>query len=583
MDNNRTLIIMAVISVFFILYLWIIQPRLLKNQNVEQQIVQEETENQKDIYLEEKPGQFKTISNDYEIISSSQSKSYDLIYENKNIKIEFDPKDAVIKHAWVKDTFLQREKHTLYDLVQGEKGEGALQVKLGSWENEVTLGNIAGGKNLYNYQRVGDSFIFSIKFRDKKNDITYTIEKKYTFIDNENLFKLDINIFNNKNASLSFDNSDIAYSIGWGPLLGIESRDKKSNKRQINTISYFNGKKIINISEKHKIFKTNGSTTEFAEKFREGDESWIASNGHYFAALIYPDNQNYKYFFDYREKEKKNVYCGFSRTTNKSRINSTFYIYLGPKINSILKKYNTFVKDDFMVEKSNISKLDGKIIFGIGNIIGVMLEWIYKVVKNYGLAIILLTIIIKLMLFPLTFKSMASQQKMSSVQPKIKELQEKFKDKPEVLNKETMSLYKKEGINPLGGCLPMLLQMPILIAMYQLLNKMVVLKGAHFLWIKDLSKPDAVVQFPFTIPMANISTLNVLPLLMVATQVFSSLLMPDAKTNKQAQLMMWMMPLFFFFIFYNVSSGLVLYWTIMNILNLGQQLYMRRFHFKKTN
>ena len=112
---------------------------------------------------------------------------------------------------------------------------------------------------------------------------------------------------------------------------------------------------------------------------------------------------------------------------------------------------------------------------------------------------------------------------------------------------------------------------------------MVALKGAGFLWIRDLSMPDAVVQFPFTIPMANISTLNILPILMVGVQVLSSLFMPDTSSNKQAKLMMWMMPLFFFFIFYNVSSGLVLYWTVMNILNLGQQLYMNKFHFKKAN
>jgi len=135
----------------------------------------------------------------------------------------------------------------------------------------------------------------------------------------------------------------------------------------------------------------------------------------------------------------------------------------------------------------------------------------YKFVKNYGVAIIILTIIVKVILFPLTYKSMASQQKLSGLQPKLKELQDKYKDKPEILNKETMNLYKKEGINPLGGCLPLLLQMPILIAMYQLLNNMVALKGAEFLWIKDLSRPDEILNFPFTIPLVNIYSLNILP------------------------------------------------------------------------
>ena len=142
-----------------------------------------------------------------------------------------------------------------------------------------------------------------------------------------------------------------------------------------------------------------------------------------------------------------------------------------------------------------------------------------------------------------------------------------------MLNKETMAMYKKEGVNPFGGCLPMLLQMPILFAMYRLLTRMVALKGASFLWIKDLSLPDSILDFGFTLPIINTSSLNILPILMVGVQVFSSMLMPDMQSNKQAKMMMWMMPVFFFFLFYNAASSLVLYWTIMNVLNLGQQVY----------
>ena len=163
---------------------------------------------------------------------------------------------------------------------------------------------------------------------------------------------------------------------------------------------------------------------------------------------------------------------------------------------------------------------------------------------------------------------------MQKLQPKMQELQTKYKEKPEMLNKKTMELYQKEGINPMSGCLPLLLQMPILFAMYQLLDRMVELKGESFLWIKDLAMPDNLIPLNFTIPILNSSSINLLPILMVLTQIATSLFTPDLQNNKQAKMMMWMMPLFFFFFFYNVSSALVLYWTTMNILGIAQQAYI---------
>ena len=171
---------------------------------------------------------------------------------------------------------------------------------------------------------------------------------------------------------------------------------------------------------------------------------------------------------------------------------------------------------------------------------------------------------------------MKNSQKMQLLQPKLKELQVKYKDKPEMLSQKTMELYRKAGISPMSGCLPMLLQMPFLFAMYQLLDRMFELKGATFLWIKDLAMPDALINFGFTIPLLNIDSLNILPIIMVVSQVFQSLLTPGMGNNPQAKMMIWLMPLMFFFFFYNVSSGLVLYWTIMNLLGIAQQMFMNK-------
>ncbi len=587
------ILFMFIFSFLFILVIFFTQP---KQKSAENNQTEQTTDNIAVNDEKKENLKQKDFYGKYQIIDKEVENNDSLLYENDNIKIEFDKKDAVIKHAWVKDTFLNKNRGNvlLYDLVDPVLGLGSLWLKLGSWENEATLANITGGDNQYNFKREGNDFIFTCKLKKKEDDTVYTIQKIYKFIDNENLFKLDIKINNNKNLPTDFDNSGIAYSIGWGPSLGINSREEKPNKSLKDVFSYFNGKDLVKVDSRGEEILINsgnffGIGTKKVKKLftiwnKEGDDSWISSNGHYFVAIMYPDNKNYKYFFDYRgSKNSKIYYCGFARASDVSHVDSSFYIYIGPKIGSILKRYNNFNKGDFNIKNSNISKINEKIVYGLGNAIGWLLEKIYLVVKNYGLAIIILTIIIKIILFPLTQSSMKSQQKMSKLQPKIKELQEKYKDKPELLNRETMNLYKKEKINPLGGCLPMLLQMPILFSMYYFLNQMVALKGASFLWIKDLSAPDAVFNFGFTVPILNMSSLNILPIIMVLTQVLSSLLMPDLKTNKQAQLMVWGMPIFFFFIFYNVSSGLVLYWTVMNILNLAQQMVLNYSQRKNMN
>ena len=196
-------------------------------------------------------------------------------------------------------------------------------------------------------------------------------------------------------------------------------------------------------------------------------------------------NQHYNYFFDYRNSQDNVFYTGFEQTTSNSIVESEYYVYMGPQLKKVLKKYDNYISEDGQISivDSKFSKSVRPILWGVGNLLGWILNLLYFCVRNYGLAIIILTIIIKLLLAPLTHKSMKSQAKMTELQPKIKEIQEKYKDKPEVMNQEVMNFYKRQGVNPFGGCFPMLLQMPILLAMYRLLDRMVELQGASFLWI----------------------------------------------------------------------------------------------------
>ncbi len=198
-----------------------------------------------------------------------------------------------------------------------------------------------------------------------------------------------------------------------------------------------------------------------------------------------------------------------------------------------------------------------------------------------------MTIVIKIILHPLTRKSFESMRRMSALQPKINEIKNKYKNDQRQMNKETQALYKREKINPMGGCLPMLFQMPIFYALYTLLSGMVELRNESFLWIKDLSIPDTVATIKMQVPVLGyriaeqgFTDINVLPFIMTATTLLQSKLTSGNQSGQQGKMMTYLFPLMFFFIFWNMPSGLVLYWTVQNILTIGQQ-YIIDYRLKK--
>jgi YidC/Oxa1 family membrane protein insertase len=176
---------------------------------------------------------------------------------------------------------------------------------------------------------------------------------------------------------------------------------------------------------------------------------------------------------------------------------------------------------------------------------------------------------------------MESTAKMASLSPKMQEIKEKYPDNPTKQNEEMAAMYKKEKINPMGGCLPMLLQFPILIAFYGLLNKHFELRGAMFIpgWIPDLSRPDMVASLPFNLPFLG-NELHLLPIFYTVSMIYSMKITQNASTAGSQQGMMkfmtYGMPLMFFFVLYNAPSGLILYWSVMNALSIVQQLYTNK-------
>lgn len=261
--------------------------------------------------------------------------------------------------------------------------------------------------------------------------------------------------------------------------------------------------------------------------------------------------------------------------------------YLGPEVVVVPGTQKSIAYNLFMgpknirILKSLGHELSRAIDFGMFDFIAKPLVWllnfIYGFIPNYGVAIIILTIITKILLWPLGNKSYKSMNEMKKLQPLMAEIREKHKNDKKKMNEEVMGLYKTYKINPVGGCLPMVAQIPIFFALYRMLYQAIELRHApFFLWIDDLSAPDRLFDFGFSIPFMDPPYgIPVLTIIMGATMFLQQKMSPPPGDPTQAKMMMFL-PLVFTVIFINFSSGLVLYWLVNNVLSIAQQYYISK-------
>ncbi len=250
-------------------------------------------------------------------------------------------------------------------------------------------------------------------------------------------------------------------------------------------------------------------------------------------------------------------------------------LYYGPNSITVLRKEGK----DLQLEK--IIFLGKNIIGWISRFVIIpIFNWLDNYISNYGLIILILTIIIKLALFPLTFKSTQSQAKMQILKPMVEELGKKFPKKEDAMKKQqaTMDLYKRAGVNPMGGCLPMLLQMPILFAMFRFFPVSIELRQEHFLWATDLSTYDSIMTLPFNIPIYG-NHVSLFTLLMTASTLLTMKMTGSQAGSDQPgmKMMMYMMPVMFMLILNNFSAGLTYYYFLANMITFGQNLLSKRF------
>lgn len=300
-------------------------------------------------------------------------------------------------------------------------------------------------------------------------------------------------------------------------------------------------------------------------KVLKGRVGWMAYENDYFMFAIVPEIPS-KGIFEGRLL-KTGLLEGTCLTPsldlNPSQGASYQYeLYLGPRDLGVLKQFG--------------HHLDRAINFGWTDIIAkpllYVLRFFYNFIHNYGVAIILLTVLVKILFWPLTHKSYKSMKEMQKLQPRMAKIREKHKNDKQKMNQEMMALYKTYKVNPMGGCLPMVIQLPVFFALFRVLGSSIELRHAPFiLWIKDLSAPDRLFHFPFEIPfMTPPYGIPVLTLLMGASMFIQQKMTPTPGDPAQAKIMMFL-PIVFTFMFINFPSGLVLYWLVNNLLSIGQQ------------
>jgi len=436
----------------------------------------------------------------------------------------------------------------------------------------------------FSYRVEGNKVVFSRSFAvagadGKATANVFTIQKTYNFSQSDYLFEIVVDLRNSQNLSIPLNLNGFAYTLAFEPQLGPEFHQTPDGNYTYRRFYVEKGGKKEAVKLKDGTYSTSDYIT------------WAALASKYFSVIGIPDATRYSVTLTEAKSAEipleSRMY--FSRPVVKAANSSdVFRFYIGPQLKDHLTIYNEASQNGFGLKDLHLENaLDSSSWLGwLENILKWLLSMFYKLIPNWGVAIILLTILIKIVLQPFSKKSMESTSKMQALNPQMEELRARYKDNPTKLNQEMGELYKREKINPLGGCLPLLFQFPIFIALYGLLNKHFELRGAMFIpgWIEDLSLPESIINFaPVSLPLLG-SDIRLLPILYGASMIFSFRINQTGtpQSGMTGKFMMYGMPIMFFFMLYNAPSGLLLYWMIQNIISIGQQIYVNNKRKKKA-
>lgn len=394
-----------------------------------------------------------------------------------------------------------------------------------------------------------------------------SIVKRYIIFSDSYEIKNEIE-FNGLNDYVSNNTFDIVWKNG----IRFVEHNSVDEANYSNTSAYSGGEQVI---------LDASSIGEKVSKEFSGSIDWVAVRNKYFAAVILPESPD-KVEGAYLEGTRtavgkdgvKEIYEARLTLPFKNQIQEkhSFSIYIGP----------VDYKELQSLGRNLIALVDFGSFFGLKFIVRPIAEYIllplfqflHMFIPNYGVVIIIFSLIIKIAVYPLTKQSYQSMKKMQALQPKIAELKEKYKGDPQKLNSETMKLYSTYGINPAGGCLPILLQMPIFIALWGMFQSVIELRQQPFVWwIKDLSTPDVIYDLGFKLPLFGIQQISGLALLMGITTFFQQKMTMKDPSQK---MLVYLMPIMLTILFMTFPSGLNLYYFMFNVFSIAQQYYINK-------
>ena len=464
----------------------------------------------------------------------------------------FDLKQQGNEASFKEETISVSDKG--FDVTFTNKGGNIQDIKISKY------GYVALVNKFVNFKEFEDKAFRYNKISSTKHSMVYEgegleVSKNY-ILEQPFLVRVDIEIKNNADIARSISASTEFFNINL-------ARVDKNVQTADWTLFEYSIKSNKRIIRKDNVNKFNDKWN----KEESVDVEWIGFRDRYFATIVQPKKPFDKYHVKSNGETQLSLGGDFrAEIINPGQTKTySFTIYLGPQNLDLLKQASPGFEKIMVF--SNWGWLDA-ISKGIYWILGTL----YKVIPSWGLCIILISLIIYGAMYPLTLKSLVSMKKMQALQPKMAELKKKHEKSPEKMNQEVMELYRRNGVNPLSGCLPMLLQMPIFVGLYQVLWRSFYFRGEGFLWIKDLSMPDQLFKLPFTIPFLG-EYFNILPILMAIIMFFqqkmnmTNISSADSEQQQQQKMMLYFMPILMGFIFYNFASGLCVYFVVFYALS----------------
>ncbi|MCQ2956136.1 MAG: membrane protein insertase YidC [Opitutales bacterium] len=479
---------------------------------------------------------------------ANQKDSKCVVLENNALKLCFSTLTGGIQSAELKQFPLSQEQATPYVFNQGAPLPA------------LTLSFDPQGTPLTTF-KVTAQTANSIQLDTTLSDGTQIVRVyRLPESDAENpyLIQTDIMVRQPESANASLTHKGIWVSLG--RMLGSESDPQQE---YLNFCAYDGSKtEFQRIAEFEASNGLLGLGKHEAHPYLEDTKSfvWGALKNQFFAAILTPQTPASRYIsFPSKDAEQSylNGFLELPLTQSNHKLSATYYV--GPKQYLLLEKMG----------KNQDELMQFGLFSAVSKVLLMSMHAIHHVVPNWGWVILILTVIIKVLMWPITQMQLNSSKKMGSIQEPLKKIKEKYKSNPQKLQEETMKLFKENRINPASGCLPLLIQIPIFIGLYCVLRSASEIRFQSFLWIKDLSMPD-------TICMLGSFPLNIMPLIMGVTMLVQMKMTPTPTADGSQQKMLLLMPFIFLFFCYGFPSALVLYWTAQNVFTILQQLLTNR-------